>query len=775
MAIREKLTLVDDYSAKASKIAKSTSAMADAMSKSRSVAGAMASALKTAFSRKYSVDIKDTGVANVDNRIKGLQKRLNGLNRPYNISISAKMSVLDKVKSNLGAIKSKTRDLGSSMKSSFRNFKVDYSTFKAAKREAKDMGKALRNLTGRKHKVNIGMENPIKSAFKGGFSRMFGGLKSGFSKVGGFFSKLNPFKGSGGGGAGSGGGPGLIKSIVGGNLITGAITKGIGAVTNLASSTIGAGMQRLSNIQSAKARLKGFGYDKEQVNQITSSATKAVTGTQYSMGDAMTASAGAIAAGIKPGELEGYLKDVGNAAAATGADFNDVASIMNKVKTTGHLQADEMRQLSDRGLPILSKLAEQAGVSTEEMSKKISQGEVTFDQFRKAVSGASGTAAEEMANTFEGAKMNLKSALSNLGASLLGGSEDGGGIFGMITPAMLEAIKVLKSLVPKFKEAGDAIKNFVVDGFNKAKAGFSKISELLKPGIEKVKEKFTVVFEKLGEAFAPLKDAFSNMFSGGLDQGMGLFSTLIDVVANALSFLADVIITASPIIQSVVSFISANVIPVIGNIVGWISGTLIPAIAGVASHIMGVLVPIIQTVASFISTYVMPILQTLGSIITGTVVVAFNLVAGVVETVIGVFNNLVGAVGEAINAFFSIPGKIARAIGNIGGSILNTIGGWFGGGGGGSRGHATGTEYFTGGFTRINERGEEMIQLARGDKIYPADKTSRIIKNEVQNTRTVDRSVAKPTINITVNGANMTTKDVAMVISNEIRRLGVLV
>lgn len=757
MAIREKITLVDDYSAKASKIAKSTSAMADAMNRSRSVAGAMASALKTAFDRNYTVKIKEIGSSKVRKEISDLQKNLNSVSKgAYSVSVSAKESRMEKLKSNLSDIKEKLSDL----KNKPLKFKTNVSKLIEAKRKAREISKELSNMTGKSHKVNIEL---TKSG--GG---VFSGLKD---SIKGAFSKLNPmnwFKGKGGGGGMAGGEmEGFsVKKLVLSNLLTKGIEGAVGGVKALVSTSLGAGMQRLSNIQSAKARLKGFGYDKEQVNQITTSATNAVNGTQYSMGDAMTASAGAIAAGIKPGELQGYLEDVGNAAAATGADFNDVASIMNKVKTTGHLQADEMRQLSDRGLPILSKLAEQAGISTEEMSKKISQGEVTFDQFRKAVSGASGTAAKEMANTFEGAKMNLKSALSNLGASLLGGNEDGGGIFGMITPAMLKAIEVLKSLVPKFKDAGDAIKNFVVDGFNKAKAGFSKVSELLKPGIDKVKEKFTVVFEKLGEAFAPLKDAFSNMFSGGLDQGMGLFSTLIDVVANALSFLADVIITASPIIQSVVSFISANVIPVIGNIVGWISGTLIPAIAGVASNVMGVLVPIIQTVASFIGAYIMPVLQVLGSIITGTVVVAFNLVAGVVETVIGVFNNLVGAVGTAINALLSIPGKIAGMVGKAVGGIWNTITG---------KKNATGTEYFTGGFTRINERGEEMIQLARGDKIYPADKTSRIIKNEVQNTRTVDRSVANPTINITVNGANMTNKDVAMVISNEIRRLGVLV
>lgn len=752
MAIREKITLVDDYSAKASKIAKSTSAMADAMNRSRSVAGAMASALKTAFNRNYTVKIKEIGSSKVRKEVYDLQKNLNNISKgAYNVNVTAKGSRMEKLKSNLTDIKGAV----SGLKNKTLKFAANVGSLVLAKKKAMDIGRELTKLTGKRHRVSIELE-------KSG-----GGILSGFKdKMKSAFSKLNPmnwFKGKGGGGGMAGGEmEGFsVKKLILGNLLTKGIEGAMGGAKALISTSLGAGMERLSNIQSAKARLKGFGYDKEQVNQITTSATNAVTGTQYSMGDAMTASAGAIAAGIKPGELEGYLKDVGNAAAATGADFNDVASIMNKVKTTGHLQADEMRQLSDRGLPVLSKLAEQAGISTEEMSKKISQGEVTFDQFRKAVSGASGSAAKEMANTFDGAKMNLKSALSNLGASLLGGNEDGGGIFGMITPAMLKAIEVLKSLVPKFKDAGDAIKDFVVGGFNKAKAGFSKVSELLKPGIDKVKEgfariatkvgevieplkeKFTSAFDTLKEAFAPLKDAFSSLFETNIDSNFDILGGVIDIVAGALGGLADIIVTLQPVWELIAGVLNEVVIPAFNILAGWIGDTLVPKI------------------------------EELAGLVGGWVKEAFEFVAGAVDAAKGAFDDICGAVRDAVSAITDIPNAVGRLAGNVWNGIkegaANLLNKAFG------KKNATGTEYFTGGFTRINERGEEMIQLARGDKIYPADKTSRIIKNEVQNTRTVDRSVAKPTINITVNGANMTNKDVAMVISNEIRRLGVLV
>lgn len=814
MAIREKVVLVDDYSAKAKKIEASTSAMGNAMNKIKGTASSMGSALKSAFNRTYKVDIKDTGSKYIENRVNNLQKSLDGISKgDYKVDITAKTGRLDKVKSSISEIKSQVNGLSSKAV----RFKTDLSALRNARKEAKSLQRQLESFTGKRHTVKIDLEKSsglakfMGGGFKDKLSAIGGGLKSGFNSAfnvmkGGMklMGKLSPlgmmasgvkaigskFGIGGGGGSGGGGSGSMMKAIVGGNLITGAITKGIGALGSVASSTLGAGFNRLTSIESSQARLRGFGYDNKQIGQITKSATAAVTGTQYSMGDAMTASSGAIAAGIKPGELEGYLKEVGNAAAATGSDFNDVASIMNKVKTTGHLQADEMRQLSDRGLPVLAKLAEQAGVSADEMQDRISKGLVGFDEFRNAVKAASGTAAEEVAKTWGGAKDNFKSALGKLGAGLLGGKQgkDGeqGGLFGLMTPALLKVNGVLNSLVPVFQNAGDAIKDFAVNGFNKLKAGFGKVGEFMKPAIDKfkvgfenlstkfgeiigpLKEKFATAFEGLKEAFAPLVEAFSTLFGDSVGGQMDVFATMLDLAGQALSFLADIIIAASPVIQSVVEWISANIIPMISELITWISGSLIPAISSVVTTVMGVLIPIFQTLSDFIGTFVVPVLQVLGDIITGVVIAAFDAVAAIVQTAVGAFNALVGAVGAAADALFSLPGKIAGLVGDAVGGVVGKVKGLF-------SGHATGTQYFSGGLTRINERGEEMIQLARGTKIYPAGKTDRIIKNEVKNTRTVDRSADNRTIVINVNGANMTDKDVGRAISDELKRLGVVV
>ena len=599
MAITEKITLVDDYSAKADKIASSSMGMGRAMETVSGVASKMGSALKSAFDRNHTVKIEEVGSEKVKARIKGLQIDLDSIAKgKYTVNVSTKMGVFEKIKSNLSEIGKKAKAVGGSLKT----WAVNHKSIISAKIEAMKLSRELSKATGKKHKIKVDFNKPDTGSF--------------MSKIKAGFSKLNPFnrfKGKKGSpGEEGGGNPNLLKSIVGGNLITGAITKGIGAVGNMAQSTLGAGFNRLTSIESAQARLRGFGYNQSQVQGISQSAMNAVSGTQYSMSDAMTASAGAIAAGMKTSELESYLKEVGNAAAATGSDFNDIASIMNKVKTTGRLQADEMNQLSNRGLPMLQTLADQAGVSADEMASMISKGQVSFDQFRSAVKKASGTAAEEVAKTWGGAKDNFKAALSKLGAGLLGGNQgkDGeqGGIFGLMTPALLKVNEVLNSLVPKFKDAGDAIKDFVTGGFEKAKTAFGQVKDFIQPVIDKfkagfekasarinevigpLKEKFMTAFDGLKEALSPLKDAFINMFAN-TDTDM---VSVVDIVASALNTLANIIIAVTPVIQTIADIIASYVVPAITSVVSFVLDSVIPAIETVVDAIVGVLTQIIK-------------------------------------------------------------------------------------------------------------------------------------------------------------------------------------
>lgn len=766
MAITEKITLVDDYSAKADKIASSSMGMGRAMETVSGVASKMGSALKSAFDRNHTVKIEEVGSEKVKARIKGLQIDLDSIAKgKYTVNVSTKMGAFKKIKSNLSEIGKKAKAVGGSLKT----WAVNHKSIISAKIEAMKLSRELSKATGKKHKIKVDFNKPDTGSF--------------MSKIKAGFSKLNPFnrfKGKkGSSGEEGGGNPNLLKSIVGGNLITGAITKGIGAVTSLAGSTVGAGMTRLENIQSAKARLRGQTnadgsrkFDNAAIKNISKSAMDAVTGTAYGFGDAVSTASSAIAAGVKEKDLGGYLKGVANVSAATGSDFNDIGAIMNKIQTTGKLQGDELMQLSDRGLPILSKIAEMKGVGDNTAREMISKGQISAEDAFKAASMAAGNSAAEMGKTREAAKMNFKAALSKLGAGLLGGNdtEDGsqGGLFGLMTPALLKVNDVLNSLVPKFKDAGDAIKDFVTGGFEKAKTAFGQVKDFIQPVIDKfkagfekasarvnevigpLKEKFMTAFDGLKEALSPLKDAFINMFAN-TDTDM---VSVVDIVAGALNTLANIIIAVTPVIQTIADIIASYVVPAITSVISFVLDSVIPAIETVVDAIVGVLTPVFEALSDFIE---------------GAVTLAFEGVKSAVDWAKGAFDDLVGAVQKAGDFLAGLPERIGGWVSDAAGAVWDKVTSILPGK------HATGTSYFTGGLTRINERGEELIQLARGSKIYPSQKTDRIIKNEVsKDTNTSTTSTIDAPITINVYGDNK-EDDIAEAISKEFKRLGVLV
>lgn len=160
----------------------------------------------------------------------------------------------------------------------------------------------------------------------------------------------------------------------------------------------------------------------------------------------------------------------------------------------------------------------------------------------------------------------------------------------------------------------------------------------------------------------------------------------------------------------------------------------------------------------------MPKISELADIVGGWVKEAFEFIGNAVNAAKAAFDNLVGAVSSAASALAGLPGKIGGWISDKWNSLKAFI-----------DGHATGTEYFAGGLTQINERGQEMMRLPQGTKIYPAGKTDRIIRKEVKNTSNIDRSISSPSIIINVSGTNMSNQDVGRVIANELRRLGVVV
>lgn len=186
---------------------------------------------------------------------------------------------------------------------------------------------------------------------------------------------------------------------------------GVGAVMT-------SGWKRLTELDTAQAKLRGLGHEAQAVEEIMSNAWQSVTGTSIAYAGAVTQASNAVATGVKQGEeLTRVLTTMGDTATIAGVGIDEMGSIFTKVMTSGKLMTQEINQLQDRGIPVLQLLSDQLGVTTTEVQDMASEGAISFKTFETAMRSAFGGAAQEMGSqTLVGSIENIKAALANLGA-----------------------------------------------------------------------------------------------------------------------------------------------------------------------------------------------------------------------------------------------------------------------------------------------------------------------------------------------------------------------
>lgn len=292
----------------------------------------------------------------------------------------------------------------------------------------------------------------------------------------------------------------------GSTLTSHITTPAIAAGTALAGITLAKGWGRLTQIDEAKAKLRGLGHDAESVKDIMNSALASVKGTAFGMDEAATTSAAAVAAGIKKGEeLTQYLKTVGDAAAIAGTSMGDMGAIFNKVVTAGKAQNDVLSQLADKGIPIYQWLADETHHAADEIFEMAKKGEIDTETFLKAVKKHVGGAALEMGNaTITGAMKNVWAAVSRIGANFLGAADDAESFAGKLLPVIIKVQDALGVLEDKAKVWGKTFGDIfggMVSYFTEGDAHIEKMGETA----QKVWKTIQPVLDKITKAFKYLK------------------------------------------------------------------------------------------------------------------------------------------------------------------------------------------------------------------------------------------------------------------------------
>lgn len=265
------------------------------------------------------------------------------------------------------------------------------------------------------------------------------------------------------------------------------------------------GRQRALNIEQAKFQFRALGLS---VEDSMASALDAVRGTAFGLDEAAKVAGSFGAAGLQAGEqMTTALRGVAGLASLAGTSFSDIGSVFQDIAAQQVLSLQDLRRFQDRGLDVITPLARQLGVTTNELRRMASDGEISFQQFAAAMSDAFGDQATKANETYTGSLANMRAALSRIGADIQAPKlEAMRQVFNATTPVIDKLHEKMKPLLVSFALLENLSAQKIV--------GF--LDSLRFTGLENVFENIAKIVRNLRRAIMsfvdPIRKAFTDIF-----------------------------------------------------------------------------------------------------------------------------------------------------------------------------------------------------------------------------------------------------------------------
>ena len=220
------------------------------------------------------------------------------------------------------------------------------------------------------------------------------------------------------------------------------------------------------------------------------------------------------------------LRRIGDVSAGIQAPVNEIAELYGKARVQGRLFAEDINQLTGRGIPIIGQLAKQFGVSDSQVKKLVESGQVGFPAIEQAFvsmtseGGQFAGMMEAQSKTTKGLFSTLKDTINEVFLTL------GQPINDAIRPLVEQAIGLVQQLAPLAVEAGKNVKDailFVIAAF--------KGGQILDLVASSLKLGFAVGINALVNGFRAAIEFFWNLITDGA-MWKSLGTTMLGLVAG---------------------------------------------------------------------------------------------------------------------------------------------------------------------------------------------------------------------------------------------------
>lgn len=274
-------------------------------------------------------------------------------------------------------------------------------------------------------------------------------------------ASVKPNKG-GAGGISGGGGLGFMKgagmvgvgSALGAGII-GGIKKAAGGIKAALTTPISAA----ADDEALKVRMDVLVGDPGKADAVIEDLKERAANTPLQFGDMANAAGKLLAFGESADRVGDVLGRVGDVSSGVGAPIGEIAEIYGKARVQGTLFAEDINQLTGRGIPVIQEFAKQMGVSEGEVKKLASQGKVTFPMLEKAFISLTGAGGRfegmlaKQADTFTGKMSTLKDNITETWRVF------GKPITSALKPLLDMGIEQVKKLKDSAAEIGQKVAN----------------------------------------------------------------------------------------------------------------------------------------------------------------------------------------------------------------------------------------------------------------------------------------------------------------------------
>ncbi len=384
--------------------------------------------------------------------------------------------------------------------------------------------------------------------------------------------RMGKMTGAGLAGLGKGGAAALSKGF---SVAGTALKVGVGAALAGGAAAMGVGVKAVNaaaDFEQTKVAFATLIGDAGKAEQTLAKLRELGAETPFEFPELADAGRKLIAFGESADSVPETLRRIGDVSAGVQAPVNEIAELYGKARVQGRLFAEDINQLTGRGIPIIQELAKQFGVSDSEVKKLVESGKVGFPNIERAFidmtsqGGKFAGMMEAQSKTTSGLFSTLKDTINEVFLTL------GTPINDAIRPLVEQAIGLVQKLTPLAAEAGKRVKEAVMFVIAAFKSG--QLLDLVTSGL---KLAFAVGVNALVNGFRTAIEFFWNLLTDGA-MWKSLGTTLLGLVAGFGAALLNAFQTPIVYLQSGMEWVVAHLlkgllkIPGMSDLLGFEAG-----------------------------------------------------------------------------------------------------------------------------------------------------------------------------------------------------------